>query len=80
MNMGCEYSSIETEKGKYNRNTFVDAGITYVLTKRIEVGAKLTNAFNRKQYIEASYTGLNHQYYSMPLRGRETIVYLKCNL
>lgn len=79
-NTGCEYSSIETEKGKYNRNTFVDAGITYVLTKRIEVGAKLTNAFNRKQYIEASYTGLNHQYYSMPLRGRETIVYLKCNL
>ena len=80
MNMGCEYSSIETEKGKYNRNTFVDAGITYVLTKRIEVGAKLTNAFNRKQYIEASYIGLNYQYYSVPLRGREILFCVKFNL
>ena len=77
---GCEYSSIETEKGKYNRNAFVDARITYTPTKRIELGAKLSNAFNRSQYIEASYTGLNYQYYSVPLRGREILFCVKCNL
>lgn len=77
---GCEYSSIETEKGKYNRNAFVDARITYTPTKRLELRAILSNAFNRRQYIEASYTGLNYQYYSVPLRGREFLFCVKFNL
>ena len=55
----CEYSSMETSKGKYNRNAFVDYSMTYTPTKRVELGIKLANVFNRKQYMEASITGFN---------------------
>ena len=71
---------METSKGKYNRNAFVDNSMKYTPTKRVELGIKLANVFNRKQYIEASITGFNYQYYSMPLRGCEIQFYIKCSL
>ncbi len=80
MEAECEYTATETDKDKFNRNLFVDYRMTYTPSKRIELGMTLNNVFNRKEYVEASYTGINYLYYSMPLRGREILFHIKFNL
>ena len=80
MEIDCEYTSTETERGKYNRNTFVDFRMTYNPVNHIELGLTLSNVFDRHEYVEASFTGLNYQYYSMPLRGREVLFSVKYEL
>ena len=80
MEIDCEYTSTETERGQYNRNTFVDFRMTYNPVNHIELGLTLSNVFDRHEYVEASFTGLNYQYYSMPLRGREVLFSVKYEL
>ena len=48
MEIDCEYTSTETERGKYNRNTFVDFRMTYNPVNRIELGLTLSNVFDRQ--------------------------------
>lgn len=33
----------------------------------------MSNLLNRKVYEEASFSGLNYSYFSLPLRGREVL-------
>ena len=69
-----DFNLLEVGHGRYRRNSFLDASVRFVATKRLEFGMRLTNLFNRKTYEEASFTGLNYNYYSLPLRGREVLL------
>lgn len=68
-----EYNMIEVERGRYRRNSFLDASVRYAVTKRMELGLRMNNLLDRNTYEEASFTGLNYSWFSMPLRGREVM-------
>lgn len=71
-----EYNMLEVEHGRYRRNSFLDATMRYAATKRLEFSLQMDNLLNRKTYEEASFSGLNYGYFSMPLRGREIMVHV----
>lgn len=75
--MSCDYSLMETSKAEYKHLVFADAALRYVPAKRWELSLSLNNIFNRKQYVDASYTGFNYRYFSLPLRGREALLAVK---
>lgn len=77
LTMTCDYSMMETQKSEYKHLVFADATLRYVPAKRWDLSLTLNNIFNRKQYIEASYTGFNYRYFSLPLRGREALLAVK---
>lgn len=80
MNTCWEQSVMETTKGKYNINAFIDIGMRYNPSKHLELGLQLNNVLNRRKYIDASFTGFNYRYFSMPLRGREILFTVKTKL
>jgi hypothetical protein len=69
-----EQNMIELTSKKYNHNTFLDASIRYDIIKSMELNFKVSNLLNRKEYIEADYTGMNYHYFMQPLRGRECLL------
>lgn len=73
----CDYSLLETARGEYKSLVFADAKVYYTPAKKWNIIFSLRNAFNRRRYVDASYTGFNYRYYSMPLRGREAVVSVK---
>ena len=77
LTVSCDYSLLETSKGEYNSILFADAKLLYTPSKRWELGLRIDNALNRKQYVDASFTGFNYRYFSLPLRGREAMVTVK---
>lgn len=73
----CDYSMMETSKSEYKHLVFADVALRYVPAKRWELSLSLNNAFNRKLYVDAAYTGFDYRYFSMPLRGREALLAVK---
>ena len=73
ISLSWEYNVLEVERGRYRRNSFIDASVRYALNKRIEFSLAMSNLLNRKVYEEASFSGLNYGYFSLPLRGREVL-------
>ena len=71
-----EYNMLEVEHGHYRHNSFLDATVRYAATKRLEFRLQLDNLLNRNTYEEASFSGLNYAYFSMPLRGREVMLHV----
>lgn len=65
---------LQTSQGSYSTNVFMDLTARYKLNKRWAFSLAVTNLLNRKQYVEASFSGLNLQSLSLPLRGREVLV------
>lgn len=80
ISLSWDYNLLELERGRYSSNSFLDMAAHYVATKRIELRLQVSNIFNRKSYEEASFSGLNYSYYSMPLRGREALLSLYVNI
>jgi len=80
MEISWEQSVMETSKGKYNSNAFVDASLRYTPAKRIELALQLTNLLNRRRYVDASFTGFNFRYFSIPLRRREVLLTAKMKI
>ena len=64
---------LEVERGRYRHNSFLDAAVRYAVTKRMELGLRMSNLLDRDTYEEALFTGLNYSWFSMPLRGREVL-------
>ena len=73
ISLSWEYNRLEVEHGRYRHNSFIDASMRYALNKRIEFSLAMSNLLNRKVYEEASFSGLNYGYFSLPLRGREVL-------
>ena len=73
ISLSWEYNRLEVERGRYRHNSFIDASVRYALNKRIEFSLAMSNLLNRKVYEEASFSGLNYGYFSLPLRGREVL-------
>ena len=73
ISLSWEYNRLEVEHGRYRHNSFIDASVRYALNKRIEFSLAMNNLLNRKVYEEASFSGLNYGYFSLPLRGREVL-------
>ncbi len=73
ISLSWEYNVLEVERGRYRRNSFIDASVRYALNKRIEFSLAMSNLLNHKVYEEASFSGLNYGYFSLPLRGREVL-------
>ena len=73
----CNYSLHETSRGEYRSLVFADAKVRCMPGKRWELSVSLSNAFNHRQYVNASFSGFNYRYYSMPLRGREMLLSAK---
>lgn len=73
----CNSSLHETSRGEYRSLVFADAKVRCMPGKRWELSVSVNNAFNRRQYVDASFSGFNYRYYSMPLRGREMLVSVK---
>ena len=53
---------------------FVDLTTLYKLNKRWSLSLHVSNLLNRKQYVEASFSGLNRHSLTLPLRGREVMM------
>lgn len=75
-----EYNALEVERGRYRRNSFLDAAVRYAATKRLEFRLQMSNLLDRDTYCEASFTGLNYGYFSLPLRGRELLFSVAFNI
>lgn len=75
--MSCDYSMMETSKSEYKHLVFADVALRYVPAKRWELSLSLNNAFNRKLYVDAAYTGFDYRCFSLPLRGREALLAVK---
>lgn len=75
-----EYNALEVERGRYRRNSFLDAAVRYAATKRLEFRVQMSNLLDRDTYSEASFTGLNYGYFSLPLRGREVLFSVAFNI
>ena len=73
ISLSWEYNVLEVERGRYRRNSFLDASVRYSLSKKIDLRLAMSNLLNRKVYEEASFSGLNYGYFSLPLRGRELL-------
>lgn len=73
ISLSWEYNVLEVERGRYRRNSFLDASVRYSLSKKIDLRLAMSNLLNRKVYEEASFSGLNYGYFSLPLRGREAL-------
>lgn len=73
ISLSWEYNVLEVEHGRYRRNSFLDASVRYSLSKKIDLRLAMSNLLNRKVYEEASFSGLNYGYFSLPLRGREVL-------
>lgn len=73
ISLSWEYNRLEVERGRYRHNSFLDASVRYALSKRIELRLAMSNLLDRKVYEEASFSGLNYGYFSLPLRGRELL-------
>ena len=73
ISLSWEYNVLEVERGRYRRNSFLDASVRYSLSKKIDLRLAMSNLLNRKMYEEASFSGLNYGYFSLPLRGREVL-------
>lgn len=76
----CEYSAMQIDATSYARNTFADAGITLSASRNVEIALQASNIFNRKQYVEAYFSGFDYRYYSVPLRHRELLLSVKFKL
>lgn len=74
VSLSWEYNLLEVERGRYRHNSFVDVAVRYSLTKRTDLRLALSNLLNRRVYEEASFTGINYGYFSLPLRGREVML------
>lgn len=70
-----DHNVIEIRKGEYKSNIFFDVNLEYGLSKKLSLRADLRNILNQKTYINAGWSGLNYNYYSTPLRGRELMLY-----
>ena len=75
-----EYNALEVERGRFRRNSFLDAAVRYAATKRLEFRLQMSNLLDRDTYCEASFTGLNYGYFSLPLRGRELLFSVAFNI
>lgn len=75
-----EYNALEVERGRFRRNSFLDAAVRYAATKRLEFRVQMSNLLDRDTYSEASFTGLNYSYFSLPLRGREVLFSVAFNI
>ena len=73
ISLSWEYNVLEVERGRYRRNSFLDASVRYSLSKKIDLRLAMSNLLNRKVYEEALFSGLNYGYFSLPLRGREVL-------
>lgn len=73
ISLSWEYNVLEVERGRYRRNSFLDASVRYSLSKKIDLRLAISNLLNRKVYEEASFSGFNYGYFSLPLRGREVL-------
>ena len=73
ISLSWEYNVLEVERGRYRRNSFLDASVRYSLSKKIDLRLAMSNLLNRKVYEEASFSGLNYGYFSLPLRGCEVL-------
>lgn len=77
VNLSLEHNAIEISKGTYKSNVFWDMSLDYNLSKRVKIRVLSTNLLNQKNYINASYSAFNYNYFSKPIRGREFILYLQ---
>ena len=75
LSVGCSVDNQLTElsKGHYSNNTFLDASAEYRFSKRLSISVKATNLLNRKQFVNATRSVLNYNYYSRPLSGRKVL-------
>ena len=72
--LSVEHNVMETEKGKYDNISFIDASVRYGVSKRMELNLSADNLLNKKKYVNASFSGLNYKCFSMPIRGREFLL------
>ena len=80
VSVSWEYNMLEVERGRYRHNSFIDASAHYAPTKKVELGLTISNLLDRKVYEEASFTGMNYNYFSLPLRGREIMLSVTFNI
>ena len=80
VSVSWEYNMLEVERGRYRHNSFIDASAHYAPTKKVELGLTVNNLLDRKVYEEASFTGMNYNYFSLPLRGREIMLSVTFNI
>ena len=74
VNLSMEQNTMETSKGTYKTNIFLDAAIRYMMNKRLDFQLHMNNLLNRKTYINTSFSGLNYNFFNLPLRGREIML------
>lgn len=76
LSLNCTFDNqiIEILKGRYSNNTFVDASAEYSFSKRLRVSISAVNLLNRKQFVNATHSVLNYNYYSRPLLGRQLLI------
>ena len=67
-------TTTQTSQHAYCTNVFVDLTTLYKLDKRWSLSLHVSNLLNRKQYVEASFSGLNRHSLTLPLRGREVMM------
>ena len=77
IDMKWEQSLVETSQNSYNSNAFIDARVRYTLSRDVEMALMVYNICNRHKYVDASFSGFNYAYYSLPLRGREFMLSVK---
>lgn len=73
-------TTTQTAQNDYCTNVFLDLAMLFKPRKRWSVSLNANNLFNRKQYVESSFSGLNRQSLTLPLRGREVMVKLAVKL
>lgn len=68
-----EHYRNELTEGTYKNIVMIDTKLTYLLSKRVELSASLTNILNRRQYSYTSYSQLSSFESMRQLRGRQLL-------
>lgn len=71
-----DFSQIYREivHSNYATVSFLNAGLKYMLSRKIQLKASAINLLNNKTYIESAYNGVNYTYYDIALRGMEMLL------
>lgn len=72
--LSLEQNTLETDKGRYETNIFLDATVRYTVSKQLDFRLRMSNLLNRQEYMNVSFSGLNYTSFRMPLRGREVML------
>lgn len=68
-----EHYRNELTEGTYKNIVMIDTKLTYLLSKRVELSASLTNILNRSQYNYTTYSQLSSFESRRQLRGRQLL-------